>query len=154
MRIRDVVGVLAGAMFFCEIGTNLVMHASAHTETDATVYRVVILRLLGAVLFLGMYRILRFHAGQLRGWWWGLLCPGACLRIVAIHAPPMLADDVYRYLWDGGVVAHGINSYQWAPADVRLTLRSNPFRLPIPLRTLAREATPVPDRIDYPMSAP
>jgi hypothetical protein len=28
---------------------------------------------------------------------------------------PWLSDDIYRYVWDGRVLMHGVNPYQWPP---------------------------------------
>jgi hypothetical protein len=41
------------------------------------------------------------------------------LRLLFLFAPPQLSDDIYRYLWDGGNLLHGINPYAFVPADVR-----------------------------------
>lgn len=37
------------------------------------------------------------------------------LRVVLLPAPPLLDDDIYRYRWDGKVLAHGINPYAFPP---------------------------------------
>src|SRR6185503_6212914 len=42
------------------------------------------------------------------------------LRIALVPLPPSLSDDVYRYLWDGRVVAAGWNPYFHAPDDPAL----------------------------------
>ena len=44
---------------------------------------------------------------------------GAALvfRVVAALGEPSLSDDVYRYVWDGRVQAHGVNPYRSAPDD-------------------------------------
>jgi len=44
----------------------------------------------------------------------------ALFRISILFAPPLLSDDVYRYVWDGRVQAAGINPYQYIPADPKL----------------------------------
>jgi len=36
-------------------------------------------------------------------------------RIAMICAPPTLSDDIYRYVWDGKLSAHGINPYLYRP---------------------------------------
>src|SRR5215831_18583683 len=41
-------------------------------------------------------------------------------RLSILFAPPLLSDDVYRYVWDGRVQAVGINPYRYVPADERL----------------------------------
>ena len=43
------------------------------------------------------------------------------LRILVIMAPPYLSSDVYRYVWDGRVIAAGINPYRYIPTDPSLT---------------------------------
>ncbi|HMI31838.1 MAG TPA: glycosyltransferase 87 family protein, partial [Candidatus Limnocylindrales bacterium] len=37
-----------------------------------------------------------------------------------IPSAPTLSEDLYRYLWDGRLVAHGINPYPHAPSDPML----------------------------------
>jgi len=36
-------------------------------------------------------------------------------RATMLPVTPWLSDDIYRYLWDGRVLVHGINPYQWPP---------------------------------------
>ena len=56
-----------------------------------------------------------------------LLVGGALLaRALVIGAPPLLSDDIYRYLWDGRVGASGINPYVWAPAAPELAWLRDP----------------------------
>jgi hypothetical protein len=41
---------------------------------------------------------------------------GAILfRALLVSGAPVLSDDVYRYLWDGKVLLHGINPYRYPP---------------------------------------
>ncbi|HEY9403866.1 MAG TPA: glycosyltransferase family 87 protein [Pyrinomonadaceae bacterium] len=37
-------------------------------------------------------------------------------RLSVLVAPPLLSDDIYRYVWDGRVQAAGINPYRHVPA--------------------------------------
>jgi|LNFM01.1.fsa_nt_gb alpha-1,6-mannosyltransferase len=46
-----------------------------------------------------------------------LLAVGALMRLVWFGTPPPLEDDFFRYLWDGAVVAHGLDPYAYAPAE-------------------------------------
>jgi hypothetical protein len=41
-------------------------------------------------------------------------------RLLLIPAPPLLSSDMYRYIWDGRVQAHGINPYLYPPGDETL----------------------------------
>jgi alpha-1,6-mannosyltransferase len=42
---------------------------------------------------------------------------GFALRAILFVTEPVLEDDYYRYLWDGGVTAHGHNPFALAPAS-------------------------------------
>ena len=42
------------------------------------------------------------------------------LRAAVIATPPTLSDDVYRYVWEGRVLAHGQSPYEHAPEDPEL----------------------------------
>lgn len=42
---------------------------------------------------------------------------GLLARLILIPTTPTLSEDVYRYLWDGTLVAHGFNPYPRAPSD-------------------------------------
>ncbi len=48
-----------------------------------------------------------------------LLGFGVLMRVMLLFAPPN-STDVYRYVWDGRVQAHGINPYRYVPADPAL----------------------------------
>jgi alpha-1,6-mannosyltransferase len=43
------------------------------------------------------------------------------LRIVFLFIAPTGSDDYYRYIWDGKVIANGINPYEYAPDDSALS---------------------------------
>jgi alpha-1,6-mannosyltransferase len=53
-----------------------------------------------------------------------ILAIGLAMRLILIPTEPTLSEDLYRYLWDGRLVAHGLNPYAHAPDDPILT----PFR--------------------------
>src|SRR6202043_1141157 len=44
--------------------------------------------------------------------------------------PPYLSTDVYRYVWDGRVIAAGINPYRYVPADPQLESLRDPDIFP------------------------
>lgn len=86
------------------------------------------------------------HASALaRPLLWLVLGAGLLMRLVLFASEPVLEDDFQRYLWDGAVVAHGLNPYATAPeaaktADPRTTT----------LGRLAQESGPVLGRINHP----
>lgn len=73
-----------------------------------------------------------------------LVCPGsgsrralvlilgiaAAMRLIALFAPPYLSTDIYRYIWDGRVLAAGINPYRYIPTDPHLEALRDPDIFP------------------------
>lgn len=49
-----------------------------------------------------------------------VLILGLLFRLFYIWLPPVLSDDVYRYVWDGLVQMQGINPFAFTPDDPRL----------------------------------
>lgn len=49
-----------------------------------------------------------------------LIALALILRIALISLHPIGSDDYYRYLWDGKVIASGINPYEFAPDNIAL----------------------------------
>lgn len=46
----------------------------------------------------------------------GIILAGSLLfRAALISSPPSISTDIYRYVWDGRLINHGINPYRWAP---------------------------------------
>jgi len=50
-----------------------------------------------------------------RGSWLWVLGIAVAVRGLTLAAPLSLSDDLYRYLWDGRVLGHGVNPYRYAP---------------------------------------
>lgn len=40
---------------------------------------------------------------------------GLFFRLTMLYTTTALSDDIYRYIWDGKVAAHGINPFKYAP---------------------------------------
>ncbi len=49
-----------------------------------------------------------------------LLGIAVAVRLILFPLPPEISDDVYRYIWDGLLQAHGINPYAFIPSDPAL----------------------------------
>lgn len=60
----------------------------------------------------------RPHPGRSSLPW--ILGVGLLARALFIPTEPTLSGDVYRYLWDGRLVAHGLNPFSHAPSDPAL----------------------------------
>ncbi len=47
-----------------------------------------------------------------------ILLFGLAFRVTFVNSTPILENDFYRYLWDGAVVASGVNPYEHSPHSV------------------------------------
>ncbi|MFN8588580.1 MAG: glycosyltransferase 87 family protein [Candidatus Eisenbacteria bacterium] len=61
--------------------------------------------------------LVRSRLWRLRGELACVLLVAAVLRAGVVARAPELSDDLWRYLWDGRVLAAGKNPYAFAPAD-------------------------------------
>jgi len=59
---------------------------------------------------------------------------------------PILEDDYYRYLCDGGVLANGFNPYRYSPREL---IDDSAQNIPADLLQLVKDADPIPKRINY-----
>lgn len=86
------------------------------------------LTLLGLVFVIGIW-LLRPHAERLSSGHWLTIMMGAGLvmRLVWLDSPPIFEDDSWRYLWDGAVVAQGLNPYEVPPRAVMVMASDDPM---------------------------
>jgi alpha-1,6-mannosyltransferase len=83
---------------------------------------------LAAVAYLCALRAAR---GLTRPWLAAALALAALWRIGLVVAPPVLSDDIYRYVWEGRIQLHGGNPYARADgpeADKWIPLRDDVWR--------------------------
>jgi alpha-1,6-mannosyltransferase len=68
---------------------------------------------------------------------WGL---GAALvfRLLWLPAQPALSDDMYRFRWDGLLVAHGVNAFRFRPDE----LIADGARTALPIAATRAEVLP------------
>ncbi len=88
-----------------------------------------------------------------------LLCGivgGACLfRAILLPSVPMHEIDIYRYIWDGAVLAEGISPYRYSPEQVReviqepLESQSEDFRKLVALQARSESLTASLQKIHY-----
>ncbi len=81
----------------------------------------------------------------LMAWMFGV---GLVLRVSMLPSTPMLEDDFYRYLWDGAVLANGLNPYACPPSVAIDAAASGD--VPGALGELARESGVVVQRVNHP----
>lgn len=60
----------------------------------------------------------------------GVVVAAVLVRLPLLHLAPTLSDDVWRYVWEGRVWAHGFSPFQYAPDAPELTaLRDDAWAL-------------------------
>lgn len=66
--------------------------------------------------FLGYFGFLLTGQGR-RSWRFGLALALA-LRLLLVFSMPALSDDVYRFIWDGRLLANGLNPFSALPSAI------------------------------------
>ena len=46
---------------------------------------------------------------------WIVIASAVLFRLILLPTPPTLSDDMFRYIWDGRVQAHGLSPYRYPP---------------------------------------
>lgn len=76
---------------------------------------------------------------------WGVvILTGLAMRLLWLGHTPPLEDDYYRYLWDGALVAHGLDPYRHAPEAFLTSARG-----PASHAALAARARDVIEHINF-----
>ena len=109
MRIAGSLALSTCSVLTCIIASDLT--AAHHLAPLIIAYLA-----LGAMA-LGLFLLLPFHASPSRIALW-ILLPALLARIALTPHEP--SDDVNRYLWEGRLVAEGVNPYAHAPNDTAL----------------------------------
>ena len=78
----------------------------------------VLLLMTAALAYFVAVRLAKYTTTSKKRLAW-ILAVGIILRILFFGSLPMLEDDFYRYLWDGGVTASGHNPYHHTPSDIQ-----------------------------------
>lgn len=126
---------------------------------DLAHHLVLTLTLLGAAFLILPFVARRLEAATVP--LGGVVLLGALLlRLPLLPLPPVLSDDVLRYLWDGKVAAAGLNPYALAPeAEELIPLRDGIWRrlphrqVPTVYPPLAVAAFSIASRLPFPMLA-
>ncbi|MCX7015294.1 MAG: hypothetical protein NTW86_22530, partial [Candidatus Sumerlaeota bacterium] len=105
-----------------------------------------ILMMAGA-LYLALIPLFRRAPSGLAPMAW-MVGVGLAMRALYIPSTVILEDDIYRYLWDGAVVAHGFNPYAFAPGEFRAA-QAGSGQKPSELRRLAHESGMIIERVNH-----
>ena len=113
---------LAAARELIALGTGLVLAFVLMARLGSWARELAAFQVLYAIAFgffaLALTRALRRtipHAG------WIVFAVAAAARLAVLPVHPSLSDDVYRYVWEGKVAAHGGNPYRAGPSDPSLS---------------------------------
>jgi len=80
-----------------------------------------------------------------------VLAVGLVMRLLMLPSTPILADDYYRYLWDGGVASSGIDPYRYSPAEALVAAEAKAQdSARSALGRLAVRSGTVVERVNYP----
>jgi hypothetical protein len=91
---------------------------SGTTTTDHPVAALFLLLTLSGLAWLGLVIGLRRVSPSRPALWFALLM-GLALRLAFFGSTSVYEDDWQRYLWDGGVVAEGLDPYEYSPQTIR-----------------------------------
>ena len=80
----------------------------------------------GAILAFGGYLLALRRSAAAGLTLAGVIFVAVTLRLLALSLPLALSDDVYRYLWDGRVVAAGLDPYRLEPDSATLASLRDP----------------------------
>jgi alpha-1,6-mannosyltransferase len=78
------------------------------------------LALMGAAFVVYVAALLALRRGASRGLLIYVFVAAAACRVVLIPAEPAMSTDVYRYLWEGRMIAHGMNPFAHSPDAAEL----------------------------------
>jgi hypothetical protein len=140
---------LAGVLLACPLLFLSYLSPDFHhdvSDIDKPIVMLVILLISASVVYLYIVFRLKNTRFTPRLMTWVFLL-GLLIRLGMFHSAPILEDDHFRYLWDGGVLANGYNPYRYAPREI---LQGDDQKIPQALRDLAEEGKPNPQNANYP----
>ena len=118
-------------------------HGLGNTEKPIIPF-VLVMALAGTIYLLALRKTILLRNRWLFIWIFGI---GLVARLLMFFTTPILEDDHYRYLWDGGVVASGFNPYLYPPGAF---LSPSETIIPSKLKMLAETAGPTLRHVNYP----
>ncbi len=75
---------------------------------------VLLLSIIGILFIAYSYTCFDLSKSNIKFWIWS----GIIFRLVFILSVPTLSDDIFRFLWDGRMIANGINPFEFLPEEV------------------------------------
>ncbi len=142
--------VLASAGILLMICMAAVSHLSHRFVYGSPMLERPVTTFVGVMMMAGVVYLVAVHATVrlprstgLLAW---ILLVGIVLRTLLFASSPILEDDWYRYLWDGGVTASGHNPFAYIPSDVFDANEDVPKELVL----LAQDSGLIAQRLNHP----
>jgi hypothetical protein len=124
-RARGIGLAASGAVLLALTGLALALQQPDGIDIDPSL---AVILLQGAVYLAAVGWV--WQSGSSRQIVLGIAAIAVLMRIPVVIAPPALSTDVYRYVWDGRVMAAGINPYRYVPNDPHLAALRDPDIFP------------------------
>lgn len=109
---------------------------------EAVIFGIMLISTAGVVYLFAVFKLSQTTYSHSIIFW--IAAVGIFIRIVVWCYPHEFSNDYFRYLWDGGVTASGINPYKYSPAQVYYA------KIPPKMKTLADKAGLVFANINHP----
>ena len=108
-----------GLKFFLPLFAYLLLYFLFFLPTYGRIISYAIVYISTSTAFIFLWRYLSMRNIPVN-YFYFIIAIAIILRVVFLFIQPTGSDDYYRYLWDGKVIANGINPYQYAPSDKTL----------------------------------
>ena len=114
--------VCAVVILASQVGLSVLSHTVENLSSGCALPAVYIFTGLMTAAFAAYFAVVylvigRRREGDATGW---MIAAAVAFRLAALAGEPLFDDDIYRYIWDGKVTAHGMNPYSHAPEAVLL----------------------------------
>ncbi|MEI6408281.1 MAG: hypothetical protein WCR52_02765 [Bacteroidota bacterium] len=80
----------------------------------------------GFATFFALYAVIFFSGTTHQPNYKWYIALGISLRVLLLWSIPNLSDDVFRFLWDGRLLAQGIHPFAYTPDDILLHFPATP----------------------------
>jgi alpha-1,6-mannosyltransferase len=135
---------IRGALLLALTACGLLLHQTGARSIGSPLHTNLFVGVLGLAVLVYLETIhFVLRSQQPRQAIWLVLGVAVILRAALFASPVLLSSDIYRYVWDGRVQAHGINPYRYIPADPKLApLRDRAIYPNINRKSYARTVYP------------
>lgn len=99
--------------------------------------------LMGVIFFIAFFNLKKVISNK--NWFLWMFLVGGIIRVFFFFSTPIMEDDFYRYIWEGGLLANGESPYVYSPEDVM-----EGKVVPEKIQKLGEESGDIIKRINHP----